>query len=212
MPFVEKSKNVFDCSVCEHRCDSKSKSVYNFEADIDFSNFIQNFVIGLINRLNNSYEALKYNADKSYPDIAVRRKNELDVFAFIEIKVQSRTFMKIQELLPASKLYPSETLALNLSDLERYFLIKDETKKPIFVVWALMNRPCITGLNYESVKFYYEELDALKSIRLNDKNDFRRFRRKSGQGDVNEFGEHKGVVVNYHFSINELKSGLPFLS
>lgn len=212
MPFVEKSKNVFDCSVCEHRCDSKSKSIYNFEADIDFSNLIQNFVIGLINRLNNSYEALKYNADKSYPDIAVRRKNELDVFAFIEIKVQSRTFMKIQELLPASKLYPSETLALNLSDLERYFLIKDETKKPIFVVWALMNRPCITGLNFESVKFYHQELDVLKSIRMNDITDARRFRRKSGQGDVNELGVHKGVKVNYHFSINELMCGLPFLS
>lgn len=212
MPFVEQSKNIFDCSVCEHKCDSISKAIYNFDDDIEFSNYIQNLVIGIINRLNKSYEAMKYDKNKSYPDIVVRKRIEQDVFAFIEIKVQSRTFMKIQELLPASNLHPSETLALNLSDLERYFSIKNEIEKPIFVVWALMNRPCITGLNYESVKFYYEELDALKSIRLNDKNDFRRFRRKSGQGDVNEFGEHKGVVVNYHFSINELKSGLPFLS
>ncbi len=197
--------------MCEHRCDSISKSIYNFEADIDFSNFIQNFVIGLINRLNKSYEAERYDKDKSFPDIVIKKKNETEEFAFLEIKVQSRTFMKIQELLSASNLYPSETLALNLSDLERYFLIKDEIKKPIFVVWALMNRPCITGLNFESVKFYHQEVDALKLIRVSDMNDTRRFRRKSGQGDVNESGEHKGVVVNYHFSINEMECGLPLL-
>jgi hypothetical protein len=33
--------------------------------------------------------------------------------------------------------------------------------------------------------------------------DKRRFRRKSGDGDVVD-GVHKGVTVNYHFSLTEL--------
>jgi len=36
----------------------------------------------------------------------------------------------------------------------------------------------------------------------------RRFRRKSGTGDVID-DVHKGVVVNYHFSLNELINGIP---
>jgi len=210
MPFVEISKNVFDCAVCEHKCDSTSKTIFDFDNDIEFSNYIQNLVIGLINRINNSIEAFQFEEETSYPDIIVRRKDSSEEIAFIEIKVQARTFMKIRELLPESNLYPSETLALNLSDLERYFAIKDKTHKPVFIVWCLVNRACITGLNFESLKFFHQELDVLRRIRSSDTRDARKFRRKSGRGDVNESGEHKGVVVNYHFSINELNSGLPF--
>jgi len=38
----------------------------------------------------------------------------------------------------------------------------------------------------------------------NTAKDKRRFRRKSGKGDIVD-GIHKGVVVNYHFSLKELK-------
>lgn len=209
MPFKEISKNIFDCSICEHRCDSISKAIYNFDDDINFSNIIQDLIISLINRTNKTIEATKYDKNHDYPDIIVKTKNDKKDFSFIEIKVQTRTFMKIHEILKEAKLYPSETLALNLSDLERYFLIKENTKIPIYIVWCLMNRACITGLNFENLKFYFQEIDLLKEIRRRDINNSRMFRRKSGEGDVNEKGEHKGVVVNYHFSINELKSGLP---
>ena len=39
----------------------------------------------------------------------------------------------------------------------------------------------------------------------------RRFKRRSGYGDVVN-GKHKGVVVNYHFSLNELDDNIKNLS
>ena len=51
----------------------------------------------------------------------------------------------------------------------------------------------------------YNNISELKKI-YTYYGEKRRFRRKSGEGDVVN-GIHKGVVVNYHFSINEL---LPF--
>ena len=49
--------------------------------------------------------------------------------------------------------------------------------------------------------FFYQEIDILADI-LKRYGDKRRFRRESGYGDVVN-GQHKGVVVNYHFSLNE---------
>ncbi|MCX7610225.1 MAG: hypothetical protein N2043_01385, partial [Ignavibacterium sp.] len=121
------------------------------------------------------------------------------------------TFMSIRKLLPNANLFPSETLACNLSDLERYFTIKDRVGLPIYVTWCLIRRPCITGHNFDNKKFYTQEIDVLRNIRLQDKFNNRRFRRSSGKGDVIN-GEHRGVVVNYHFSINEFYEGLPALS
>lgn len=212
MPFVELSKNIFDCSMCEHRCDAVSKAVYEFDDDILFSNLIQDLVIELIRRINISFDAFRNETDHSHPDLIIKRKNSIEEVALIEIKVQARTFMKIRELLPASNLYPSETLTLNLSDLERYYSIKEKLQKPIYIVWCLINRACLTGINFRSIKFYHQELDVLKKIHSNDIDNSRRFRRKSGKGDVDQMGEHKGVVVNYHFSINEMNEGLPLIN
>ena len=71
-----------------------------------------------------------------------------------------------------------------------------------------MNRPCIN--NDENKKYYFQEIEKLKQIREKDVTNSRKFKRKSGIGDVIN-GEHKGVVVNYHYSINELIEGIPNL-
>ena len=65
----------------------------------------------------------------------------------------------------------------------------------------MSERPCILGNNTE--KYFYNEVDRLKEI-YSYYGDKRKMRRKSGQGDVVN-GVHLGVVVNYHFSILELK-------
>lgn len=209
MPYFQIKLNVFDCNVCETRCDGKTVAQFNFENDVRFSENIEHEVI---NRINIQYSHLKASKtmQPGYPDIEVKNNQDIIVF-FIEIKGQARTFMSIQRILPNSLLLPSETLACNLSDLERYFIVKEKEKVPLFLTWCLMRRPCIVGVNPKNAKFFSQEIDVLKKIRLSDINNSRRFRRASGSGDVVN-GQHKGVVVNYHFSINEFKEGLPDLS
>lgn len=65
----------------------------------------------------------------------------------------------------------------------------------------MSNRPCIVKEGEELI--FYNALSELERI-YNYYGDKRRFKRKSGKGDVVN-GQHKGVVVNYHFSLNELK-------
>ena len=211
MPYIKLGPNKFDCNVCETRCDGKSKEEYNFQHDSDFSEQIENEIIKIINSSYRNLFAGK-TSDKDYPDIEIKSKNNPTTsLLFVEVKVQQRTFMSIQHYLPDSGLLPSETIALNLSDLERYFEIKEKEQKPIFITWCLINRPCINGLNPMNKKFYSQEIDVLRKIRTADKNDSRKFKRASGKGDVVN-GQHKGVVVNYHFSLNELFEGLPDFS
>jgi hypothetical protein len=180
---------------------------FDFERDVQFSEAIEKEVIQKINQEYGDLVATK-TTRAGYPDIEVKARSHGNDVCFIEIKGQARTFMSISRLLVNSKLRPSETVALNLSDLERYFEIFHCHSIPVYIVWCLMRRPCITGTNYNNKLFYYQSLDVLKQIRLNDISNCRRFRRATGRGDIVE-GEHKGVVVNYHFSINELIPGLP---
>jgi hypothetical protein len=114
--------------------------------------------------------------------------------------------MSIEKLLPNSYLKPSETIALNLSDLERYFKVYETEKTPLFIVWCLKNRKCINEKNTDL--YFYQNIKELEKIRLNDKNNTRKFKRATGIGDVVN-GQHKGVLVNYHFSLNELIQGIP---
>ena len=197
--YIEISKYVFDCDKCPTRCDGKSKGTYNFENDVKFSEKYENLIIREINN-NPEYSASKC-LKKGYPDIVIKEKNTNKLSSYIEIKVQRRTFMPVKKILPDASLAPSETLALNLSDLLRYFKIQHETNVPILILWVLMNRPCI--VNSDEIAFFYQSVGKLEEIYLKH-GDKRRFRRKSGTGDVVE-GVHKGVVVNYHFSLNELK-------
>lgn len=192
------NKFVFDCNLCSTKCDGKSKGVYIFTSDVEYSECKEKQLISQINTID-GYEAKKCELE-GYPDIEVLYKPTNKVF-YIEIKAQRRTFMSVKKILPEGGLEPSETLALNLSDLLRYFKIRKEINKPIFILWCLENRPCIVPDG--KTNYYYQDTIKLEKI-YDNIGDNRRFRRESGKGDfVN--GQHKGVVVNYHFSLNELE-------
>lgn len=209
MVYNEIAKQVFDCVSCPTRCDGKSKAVYDFEKDVAFSEAVENQVISLINKNYADLFAFKTKKE-GYPDIEIISKSSITKpIALIEIKVQSRTFMSVEKLLPNSNLKPSETIALNLSDLERYFKIFENEQIPTYIVWCLKNRPCINTNNDDL--YFYQKITELQKIRQNDTSNSRKFKRASGTGDVVD-GIHKGVLVNYHFSINELIKGIPNLS
>lgn len=188
---------VFDCNSCPFRCDGVSKMKYDFGSDVEFAERIEKYVSDQVKL--SGLSCVKTVKD-GYPDLEVYTSDG-KFLCYIEVKAQRRTFMSVERILPEGNLKPSETLALNLSDLLRYFEILDETKKPVFILWALMNRPCIVP--NEKVKLFYQNARRLKMV-YEQYGDKRRFRRKSGSGDVVN-GVHKGVVVNYHFSLNELR-------
>lgn len=195
---------VFNCNVCPTPCDGVSKMNYSFENDASFSEYYEQQLINYINE-NTAFIAQKSKIN-DYPDVEVLTKNGF-IF-YIEVKVQQRTFMKVEKIIPQSGLKPSETIALNLSDLLRYFDIEKTNNVPIFIFWVVLNRPCIT--HSKNVQYYYRLASDLRLI-YNKQLDKRRFRRKSGIGDVID-GTHKGVTVNYHFSLAELKKWDGFLS
>lgn len=177
-----------DCNNCRY-CDSSSKNNYQFKDDASFSEHFEQEIIAKI-------PDSKKSTGPGYPDIDCGQ-------FFIEVKVQRRTFMSIKKFLPDADLGPYETVALNLSDLKRYFEIYEQNKVPIYILWVLLDRPCITI----EPKYFYQDIIVLRNI-YNIYQDKRKFTRKSGKGDVVD-GIHKGVVVNYHFSINELIEGIP---
>lgn len=197
MPHIMLSTYIFDCKVCHTRCDGKSKSVYLFENDAAFSEKFEQMIIERINQ-SEIYHAQKCN-EPGFPDVAVYDKNG-HLLNYVEVKVQQRTFMTISNALPNSNLLPSETVALNLSDLLRYFRIFEETKIPTSIVWVLLGRPCI--IIDKPYLFFFQRIHRLRDIYFTN-GDKRRFRRKSGEGDIVN-GEHKGVTVNYHFSLKEM--------
>lgn len=184
------NEHIFDCDLCTTKCDGKSKGVYIFSNDVDYSEHKENKLISQINSVDGFYA--KKCEHEGYPDIEVTHKATGKVF-YVEIKAQRRTFMSVKKILPEGGLEPSETLALNLSDLIRYFEIRRHIYKPVFIIWCLENRPCIVpdGQTF----FYYQDIKKLEEI-YNIVGDKRRFRRESGRGDVVN-GQHKGVVVLY---------------
>ncbi|HMR17818.1 MAG TPA: hypothetical protein PKA53_00845 [Sphingobacterium sp.] len=195
-PYI--AENIFDCSSCPNPCDGISKGVYIFEDDVELSEYYERKIIDYIHS-KGVYQAEKTKTD-GYPDIEVRN-GEGNIKVYIEVKVQQRTFMKISTLLPEADLCPSETIALNLSDLKRYFEVYDRTQKPIYVVWVLLKRSCIVG--DAGYKVYAQKIEVLRDI-YQDYLEKRKFKRNSGEGDMDD-NKHKGVVLNYHFILNDLK-------
>ena len=188
----------FDCYKCQTKCSGVSKGVYIFENDTAYSEKFENKIVELINEKTS--KIAKRTNKPGYLDIEINNKSS-GVICYIEIKAQQRTFMSVERLLPNADLKPSETIALNLSDLKRYFDIYERIKIPIYLVWVVSNRPCI--LKNKKYEFFFQDLNELQKI-FRKYEMARRFRRKSGYGDVVN-GQHKGVVVNYHFSLNELE-------
>ncbi len=188
----------YDCSSCKRRCDGISKMFYNFQNDVAFSEYYENLLINRI--MEEGYFAKKTDKEK-YPDIEVYTSEGGMLLCYIEVKVQRRTFMSVQKCLPDADLVPSETLALNLSDLEHYIEQSRTEDVPIYIMWVLAERPCIVA--ERAVAYFYNHISEFERI-LAYYGDKRRFRRASGRGDVVN-GQHKGVVINYHFSIAELR-------
>lgn len=192
---------IFNCKLCPTRCDGVSKMSYHFQDDVKFSEHYEHQLIDYINGVT-SFSAAK-TTEKGYPDVEVISQNGTKFY--IEVKVQRRTFMSVEKIIPLSGLKPSETVALNLSDLTRYFELEATRKIHIYIFWVVLNRPCILGK--DEAQFYYRLASELKPIWKNE-NERRRFRRKSGDGDEVD-GRHLGVTVNYHFSLKELKAWHP---
>lgn len=195
--YLQISPYVYNCKTCPTPCSAVSKMSYFFNRDLQFSEHYEQLLINHINVFT------VYKAQKStlpgYPDIEIR--NTKGEIFYIEVKVQRRTFMTVENVLPNANLKPSETVALNHSDLLRYFYLAKSLRSYVFIFWVVLNRPCILGEN--EIQFYYRLATELKPIWQAHKNT-RKFTRKSGDGDeVN--GKHLGVTVNFHFSLNELK-------
>lgn len=188
----------YDCSVCSTRCDGISKGVYDFKNDVEYSEHFEKQIINDI--IDMGYYAEK-TCKKQYPDIEVYSSKGGELLCYIEVKAQRRTFMSVEKCLPEADLTPSETLALNQSDLEHYIAQSKTEPVPFYIAWVLSNRPCI--VEEGKTLSFYNSLNELEKI-FNRCGSKRRFKRRSGKGDVVN-GEHKGVVVNYHFSLNELK-------
>ncbi len=183
----------YNCAVCRTRCNSTSKSAYIFQDDVLLSAEAEDWLTG---RLSSSLavQVRKTIAEAhGLPDLELVQNER--VVARIEVKAQGRAFMLVQKLLPHADLRPYETVALNLSDLERYIRHYRKEQLPTFVVWRV-KRPCL-GEGYWGQ--HIEALDhILKCYGLR-----RRFRRRSTTSDYVD-GQHKGVTVNYHFSLQEL--------
>ncbi len=186
-----------DCKTCKNPCDGKSKNVYTFTTDVEFSEHFEEKLVQAIN--NKGFYSKKTDKD-GYPDVEIYNPNTQNLLCYIELKAQRRTFMSVKKILPNANLEPSETMVLNLSDLLRYAEIAKTITQPIYIMWILTDRPCIVNTN--KVRCFYQSLEKLCALYEKYK-DLRRFRRKSGEGDIVD-GVHKGVVVNYHFSLNEL--------
>lgn len=200
MAYIKHSDFVFDCMQCATRCDGVSKGVYTFENDALFSEKYEQLVIDKINK-SSSLRAFK-TSEPGYPDIEIKTKENI-VYKYLEVKVQQRTFMAVQKHLPSANLFPSETVALNRSDLLRYFDVEDRTGVPTIILWFLLNRLCLVSQNNYLV--FFQTSAVLRQIYETNKRS-RTFKRKSGEGDVVD-SVHKGVTVNYHFSLKELTPG-----
>ena len=94
--------------------------------------------------------------EEGYPDVEVLNKPTGTVF-YIEIKAQRITFMSVKRILPEGGLELSETLALNLNDLLRWFEIRKATGKTVFTLWRLENRPCIVPEG--KIYYYYQNVE-----------------------------------------------------
>ena len=186
----------FNCSICKTRCDGRSKAAYNFEDDIAISRADELFVIEKIQRETGLRVIDTEATEHGLPDLEVWKEDKL--ICRVEVKHQGRAFMSIRRLLPQSKLMPYETIALNLSDLLRYFEQNKQDKLPSFIVWHVI-RPCIGDIYIgNDLRILNKSYETFKNKRT--------FRRSSTNSDyVN--GQHKGVTVNYHFSIKEM---IPF--
>ena len=190
------------CAKCTHRCGNKSLNVYNFVSDVERSEAVEEHILRHINLRGQGQLICRKTDQPGYPDLEIALSSSSKIVrARLEVKFQTRAFMKVSAILPQADLVAWETIALNLSDLERYIKIYRDENIPTHLVWRLQ-RHCLGD------RFLYQDITVLGDI-LDNYRDRRRYKRATGSGDVDEHGKHRGVLVNYHFSVNEL---IPFNS
>lgn len=183
----------YDCERCRTRCDGRSKSAYIFEDDVALSEGAEDWLLAhLANTLGLAVRKAPAQR-RGLPDLEIVRAGQ--VVGRVEVKAQGRAFMAVQRLLPQADLLPYETVALNLSDIKRYVAQFRTEQAPTFIIWRV-KRPCL-GEGY-----WGQRLETLMAIG-NRYRDRRTWRRASTASDIVD-GEHRGVVVNYHFSLREL--------
>jgi hypothetical protein len=129
----------YNCAFCRTRCDGRSKDTYVFEDDLALSERAEDHMLSHLHSLGMVARKTPPQVH-GLPDIEFVRGER--VMGRVEVKAQTRTFMSVEKLLPDGNLRPYETVALNLSDLERYIELSTRESKPIFVVWW-MKRSCI---------------------------------------------------------------------
>ncbi len=193
MSFDLTFRQIFDCKSCATPCDGTSKKAFDFQADTAISEIAESELAMRLNKFG-SLQAQKVTDESAHlPDIEIRKNGR--VIARVEVKAQGRAFMAVNRLLPAGNLLPYETVALNRSDLLRYIKNFEIENIPTFIVWRI-KRPCIPDA------WYGNDLESLKTS-FTKYGDKRTFKRRSTQSDYVD-GAHKGVTVNYHFSLKEL--------
>lgn len=203
---------IYICSGCTTPCEGKSKMSYQFKQDVIFAEKTENIVKEDILTKPGVISCSKSVKKTPYPDWKVETtKNNVTIVTYVEVKAQCRTFMSSAKNLKDENgvpLQPSETIALNTSDLVKYIKQYDEEKLDTVVCWLLFNRPCVCGVG--KFKLFKQHIKELKRLYELDTKKSRQFTRKIGYGDITESGEHKGVIVNYHFRLSELKEDKKF--
>jgi hypothetical protein len=188
-----KFQDKYNCNSCHTKCDNKSKNAYIFKDDVLLSEEAEDW---LVNRLSSTLHIqIKKAIAEAHglPDLELVQYEK--IIARVEVKAQGRAFMLVSKLLPLANLLPYETVALNLSDLERYISNYHSENVPTFIVWRV-RRPCI------GEEYWGQHIEILDRI-YKQYGHRRRFQRKSTSSDYVD-GQHKGVTVNYHFSVQEL--------
>jgi hypothetical protein len=183
----------YNCEQCPTRCDGRSKSAYIFADDLQLAHQAEDWLLAHLTALL-PWQGRKTPATAhGLPDLELRAGDRL--CARIEVKAQGRAFMAVERLLPHAALRPYETVALNLSDLERYMALYEREHIPLFIIWCV-RRPCL------GAGCWGQTIAALRTIYQRE-GERRRYRRRSTASDYVD-GQHKGVTVNYHFSLREL--------
>lgn len=199
MAHIELRPNVFDCTKCHTPCNSETARRKEFDIYRSWGERVEEVLMYYINSKGEYYA--RKTANHKYPDITLYNKQR-KIVRYLEVKTVLNTFMKIQELLPEANITPSEVVVLNDSHIKKYKEIQDETKIPVFVIFVVGNRPCIT--NGDQYKIYYQDLNVLYDLYEKEK-DQRTFKRKVVENDTDDQGNIKSPLLKVHFSLNELK-------
>lgn len=199
MTHLEIRKNVFDCAVCHTPCNSQSARQNIFDINNSWGEKAEEILMDKINK-KGKYRARRTTLGYKFPDLTLFDKNMKKV-CFIEVKMASSTFMKIQEKLPNANITPSELVVLNNSAINSYKKVLDQYKLSIYIVFFVANRPCIT--KDQDYKLYYQNFEVIYDIYQKQKEN-RTYRRNIVKGDQDDQGKIQNPLLKVHFSINEL--------